>query len=55
MNVCELTLAILTSTPGQGQVPQDKACEGGCDEFVRGLGRRLLVNFGLRDHCLRMM
>jgi hypothetical protein len=40
---------------GQEQVPQDEAHEGCCDEFVSGLGRRLLVNFGLLDHCLRIM
>jgi hypothetical protein len=46
---------LLSHTPpptGQEQVPQDEA-HGGCyDEFVRGLGRRLLINFGLLDHCL---
>ena len=26
-----------------------------CDEFVRGLGRRLPVNFGLLDRCLLIM
>jgi hypothetical protein len=31
---------------GQEQVPQDEELEGCRDEFVRGLGRRLLVNFG---------
>jgi hypothetical protein len=45
MNVCELTLVVLTP-PGQGQVPQDEVCEGCCDEFVSGLGRRLRVNYG---------
>jgi hypothetical protein len=45
MNVCELTLAVLTSL-GQEQVPQDEAHEGCCDEFVSGLGRRLPVNYG---------
>jgi hypothetical protein len=44
MNVCELTLAVLTP-PGQEQVPQDEAREGCCDAFVSGLGRRLPVNF----------
>jgi hypothetical protein len=34
-----------TST-GQEQVPQDEAHGGCCDEFMRGLGRRLPVNFG---------
>jgi hypothetical protein len=47
---------LLSHTPiGQEQVPQDEAHEGCCDEFVRCLGRRLPVNFGLLDHCLHMM
>jgi hypothetical protein len=37
---------LLFSPPGQGQVPQDKEHEGWRDEFVRGLGRRLPVNYG---------
>jgi hypothetical protein len=38
----------LTPPPtGQEQVPQDEAHEGWCDDFVRGLGRRLPVNFGV--------
>jgi hypothetical protein len=45
MNVSELTLVVLTLT-GQGQLPQDKEHEGYRDEFVRGLGRRLPVNYG---------
>jgi hypothetical protein len=46
MKVCELTLAVPTSTLGQEHVPQDEA-HGGCyDEIVRGLGRRLPINFG---------
>jgi hypothetical protein len=47
---------LLSHTPiGQEQVPQDEA-HGGCyDVFVRGLGRRLPVNFGLMDRCLHMM
>jgi hypothetical protein len=55
MNVCELTLAVSHPSTGQGQVLQDEAHGGCCDEFVRGLGRRLLVNFGLLDRCLHMM
>jgi hypothetical protein len=51
VNVCELTLAV--SHPPQ--VPQDEAHEGCCDVFVRGLGRRHPVNFGLLDRCLRIM
>jgi hypothetical protein len=47
MNVCELTLAVLTSPHlGQEQVPQDEAHEGCCDEFVSGLGHGLPVNYG---------
>jgi hypothetical protein len=45
MNICELTLAVLTF-PSQEQVPQDEAYEGCYDEFVIGLGRRLPVNYG---------
>jgi hypothetical protein len=40
---------------GQEHVPQDEAHEGCRDEFVRGLGRRLPVNFGLLNRCLLMM
>jgi hypothetical protein len=46
MNVCELTFAVLTFPPGQEQVPQDKEHKGCRDEFVRGLGHRLQVNYG---------
>jgi hypothetical protein len=48
---------LLSHTPpiGQEQVPQDEAHGGCCDEFVRGLGRRLSVNFGLLDRCLLKM
>jgi hypothetical protein len=46
MNVCELTLAVLTSLPGQEHVPQDEEHKGCCDKFVSGLGYRLPVNFG---------
>jgi hypothetical protein len=46
MNVCELTLAVLTSLPGQEQVLQEKEHEGCRDEFMRGLGHRLPVNYG---------
>jgi hypothetical protein len=55
MNICELTLAISHTPIGQEQVPQDEAHGGCCDVFVRGLGRRLPVNFGLLDHCLLTM
>jgi hypothetical protein len=49
MNACELTLAVSHTPPthtGQEQVPQDEALGGCCDEFVRGLGRHITVNFG---------
>jgi hypothetical protein len=47
---------LLSHTPtGQEQVPQDEAHGGCCVEFVSGQGRRILVNFGLLDHCLHMM
>jgi hypothetical protein len=46
MNVFELTLTVLT--PSQGQVSQEKEHEGCRDEFMRGLGRRLPVNYGCR-------
>jgi hypothetical protein len=49
MNVCELTLAVSYPPTGQGHVPQDEAHGGCCDESVRGLGRRLPVNFRLLD------
>jgi hypothetical protein len=57
MNVCELTLVVSHPPPhtGQEQVPQDEALGGCCDVFVRGLGRPLLVNFGLLDRCLLIM
>jgi hypothetical protein len=45
MNVCEFTLDVLT-TPGQEQEPQDEEHEGCRDELMRGLVRRLPVNFG---------
>jgi hypothetical protein len=37
------------------QVPQDEALEGCCDVFMRDLGCRLPVNFGLLDRCLLIM
>jgi hypothetical protein len=50
----ELTLAV--SHPiGQEQVSHDEAHGGCCDVFVRGLDRRLPVNFGLLDRCLLTM
>jgi hypothetical protein len=41
--------------PDPEQVQQGEAHEECCDEFVSGLGRRLLVNFRLLDRCLHMM
>jgi hypothetical protein len=55
MNVCELPLVVSHPQTGQEQVPQDEACGGCYDEFVRSLDRRLPVNFGLLDRCLHMM
>jgi hypothetical protein len=57
MNVCELTLAVShpPTHTGQEQVPQDEAHGVCCDVFVRGLGHRLTVNFGLLDRCLLIM
>jgi hypothetical protein len=55
MNVCELILAVSHPPTGQEQVPQDEAQGGRCDEFVRDLGRRLPVNFGLLDRYLLIM
>jgi hypothetical protein len=47
MNVCELTLVVSHPPTGQEQVPKDEALGGCYDEFVRSLGRRLPVNFGV--------
>jgi hypothetical protein len=47
MNVCEITLDVSHPPTGQEKVPQDEAHGGSCDVFVRGLGRRLPVNFGV--------
>jgi hypothetical protein len=44
MNVCELSLVVLTQV--KGHVPQDEEHEGCHDEFVIGLDRRLPVNYG---------
>ena len=52
MNMCELTLAVSHPPTGEEQVVQDEALGGCCNVFVRGLGRRLLVNFGLLDRFL---
>jgi hypothetical protein len=53
MNVCELTLVVLI--PWSKQVPEDEEHEGCRDEFMRGLGRRLPVNYACRDRCRHMM
>jgi hypothetical protein len=45
MNVCELTLTVLTPPRSRTGTP-DEAHDGCCGEFERGLGRRLPVNFG---------
>jgi uncharacterized protein YggT (Ycf19 family) len=47
---------LLSHTPtGQEQVPQDEAYGGCCVVFMRGLGRRFPVNFGLLDRRLLIM
>jgi hypothetical protein len=46
MNVCELTLAVLTYPQARNMYHQDEEHEGCRDEFVSGLGRRLPVNYG---------
>jgi hypothetical protein len=55
MNVFELTIAVSHPPQVKNRYPQDKAHGECCDEFVRGLGRRLPVNFGLLDRYLHMM
>jgi hypothetical protein len=39
-------IKLISLSLGQGHVPQDKEHEGCRNEFVRGLGRRLPVNYG---------
>jgi hypothetical protein len=47
---------LLSHTPtGQEQIPHDEAHGRCCDEFVRGLGRRLPINSRLLDRCCHMM
>jgi uncharacterized protein YggT (Ycf19 family) len=47
---------LLSHTPtGEEHVPQDEVLGECCDVFVRDLGRRLPVNFGLLDHRLLIM
>jgi hypothetical protein len=41
------SLLLSHTLTGQEQVPQDEAHGGCCDMFVRGLGCRLPVNFGV--------
>jgi hypothetical protein len=43
--MCELTLAVSHPPIGQEQVSLDEAHGGCCAGFVRGLGRRLPVDF----------
>jgi hypothetical protein len=50
-----ITLFFFDTNFGLYKVPQDEAHGGCCDEFVRGLGRRLPVNFGMLDRCLLIM
>jgi hypothetical protein len=47
MNVCELTLVVLTPQ-AKNRYHQDEEHEGSRNEFVRGLGRRLPVNYDWR-------
>jgi hypothetical protein len=43
--MCELSFAVSNPRTGQEQVPLDEAHGGDCAVFVRGLGRRLIVDF----------
>jgi hypothetical protein len=45
-NRLQKMIKLISLSLGQGYVPQDKEHEGCRDEFVRGLGRRLPVNYG---------
>jgi hypothetical protein len=45
MNICELTLVVLISPQVKNRYTRMRR-EGCRDEFVSGLGRRLLVNYG---------
>jgi hypothetical protein len=54
MNVCELTLAILTP-PGQGQVLQVEEREGCRDEICERSRPSSPSQLRLLDHRLRMM
>jgi hypothetical protein len=47
MNVCQLTLAVLNPTVSEliHIIRQDEEHEGCHDEYVRGLDRRLSVNY----------
>jgi hypothetical protein len=55
MNVCELTLAVLTSHPGQEHVSQDKEHEGCCDEIHERSRPSSPSQLWLLDCRLRMM
>jgi hypothetical protein len=46
MNVCELTLAVLTSPQVKDRYHKMKSMKDVAMRFVRGLGRRLPVNYG---------
>jgi hypothetical protein len=46
MNACELTLAVLTTPQVKDRYHQDEEHEECRDEFVRGLGHRLPVDYG---------
>jgi hypothetical protein len=55
MNVCELTLAVLTSSLGQGQVPQNEELEGCRDEIRERSRLSSPSHLWLLDRCLRMI
>jgi hypothetical protein len=46
MNVCELTLVVLTSLQVKDMYHKMKSMKDVALRFVRGLGRRLPVNYG---------
>jgi hypothetical protein len=54
MNVCELTLVVLTSL-GQGQVPQDEEHEGCRDEIRERSRPSSPSQIWFLDRCLRMI
>jgi hypothetical protein len=55
MNVCELTLVVLTSPPGQGQVPQNEELEGCRDEIRERSRPSSPSHLWLLERCLCMI